>query len=531
MSALPQASAMSAWPRPAPPEAAGWLPPVLLGGGATLALAAQLVTGSGWWAVGVLTAAGVIGAAAMIPDAAPALALLGLLLVPEFETEQTLGLRLPWSHGLTLSNFLLPALWACILLGCQCRPTPWRRPTLAPPCKSWLLFLGWAALSLVPLAAMHAWSGQAWATVLGHLAKLGGYVIAAAVSAAAFQTPAGRWKSLVVLLSGLAVNAGLALAQRHGALPVFSPLARGGDTFAARATGTFYDANMFGSLLAFSLAPTLSLLALPQLARRFRLGLAGIGTLLGGALLCTASRAGMLCFGVVLLAYALRGAWRPLLLGVLCAIGLGLALPLTPWQHAAAAWRTFVGSPASRLHPDDGTFRRLRSMQEGWHQFLAYPLLGQGFGHTLYLGVPALGGRAFAGEVEPFHSADPGFSGAQNMGLTILDELGPIGLFLFCRIWMVTLRGLRPTRTALPAETAVREGLRAGVWGLLAASLTVELFYNARLLALLLIVLSAWTPAESATGEPHPQTRRRNLTGGHAPWAQASIVPEVRHAL
>ncbi|MHB8734101.1 MAG: hypothetical protein ACYC6M_02250, partial [Terriglobales bacterium] len=134
---------MSAWPRPAPPEAVGWLLPVLIGAGATLALAAQLVTRNGWWAVGVLTAAGVIGAAAMIPDAAPALALLGLLLVPEFETEQTLGLRLPWSHGLTLSNFLLPALWACILLGCQCRPTPWRRPTLASPCKSWLLFFGW----------------------------------------------------------------------------------------------------------------------------------------------------------------------------------------------------------------------------------------------------------------------------------------------------------------------------------------------------------------------------------------------------
>ena len=495
-------------------------PPALLSGGVLLVLAIQLLAGHPAWTGLALAAVGVLALAATLPAAAVALAFLGLLLAPDFETTRTLGLRLPWSHGLTLSNFLLPALWALLLIGGLGRPGIWPSLQWPPALRRTLGFLAWASLSLAPLFFAHALDRQEWVTVLGHLLKLGVYVVVAAGLVSCFVVPAahlpvvagrgrqpappvgravvreGRWVCLILLLGGLGVNAGLALAQSRGTLPVFSPLAQAGDQLSARATGTFYDANMFGSLLAFGLGPTLSLLALRDLALSTRLGLGALAALFSTALLATGSRAALLSFAVVLVVFALRGARRSLLCGVVCALALGAVAPRAAWEHVGGAWDTVVGRPAA-LHPDDGTLRRLRSMQDGWRQFLAHPLLGQGFGHTLYIGVPSLAGRGFAGEVVPFHRADPGFSGAQNTVLTVLDELGPVGLVLFGSIWTVTLRELRPTGN--PAVTAVREGLRAGLWALLAASLTVELFYNARLLALLLVVLATWSEPPVST--------------------------------
>jgi len=501
------------------PTAATWRLPALLSGGVLLLLAIQLLAGHPAWTCLALAAVGVVALAATAPAAAVALAFLGLLLAPDFETTRTLGLRLPWSHGLTLSNFLLPALWALLLAGGLCRPGPWPPVNWPPALRRTLGFLAWAGLSLAPLFFAHTLDRQEWGTVLGHLLKLCVYVVVAAGLVTAFELQGAapvvvrerRWVCLILLLGGLGVNAGLSLAQSRGTLPVFSPLAQAGDhqagdQLSARATGTFYDANMFGSLLAFGLAPTLSLLALRGLALPYRLGLGALAVLLGEALLATGSRAALLSFAVVLVGFALRGARRPLLCGVVCALALGAVVPRAAWEHMGGAWRTVTGGPSAQ-HPDEGTFRRLRSMQDGWRQFLAHPLLGQGFGRTLYIGVPSLAGGGFAGEVVPFHRSDPGFSGAQNMVLTVLDELGPVGLVLFGSIWTVTLRGLRPTGNVM--ERAVREGLRTGLWALLAASLTVELFYNARLLALLLVVLVTWSTTDREPWFPDPPRHMR----------------------
>ena len=403
-----------------------------------------------------------------------------LLLVPDVASGRNLGLLVHWSHGLTLSNFVVPALALPLLAGAwlagrrllPVRPGRW--PGLARWCY-WLL--AWCGLTLLVPWGAGGLSGAAQATLLGHLLKLALFVGLGVVLAAGVDRSDGSDGTTLrrVLFWSIVVNAVCGLGQAAGWLPVFSPLAQSaaGSGAGARATGLFYDANLYGVLAAWAL-----LWVVCDGDELGRWGQILLAVAVAGNLVAAGSRAGYLAFAAGCGVLLLYRCWRPVAMAAVVLLALGALFPVRSWQRIRAAVATAdavmagpVANAAAAPH-DAGTIERLGSMAQSLRQIAAHPLLGLGFGHALYLGVPDLGGG-------PVRRANERFNGAQNMLLTILAETGPVGLVLFLITIAAPLR-----RPRSPGELA----MLAGFVGLLAACMTIEALWNTRLLALTVLL-------------------------------------------
>jgi len=493
-------------PAAAPPRAGA------ITAAAALAAAAGLLAAAGWGLPALALAAAVALAAlgACLPlNATRATLLAALLLVPDVPSGHSLGFLVHWSQGLTWSNFVLPALAVPLLGGAWLaghRLTPARWPPLARGCF-WLL--AWSLLTLLLPWSAGAMPTAGAATLLAHWVKLALFVYLGVVLAgegAAWQRRAGQ-----VLVVALAVNAAVGLAQAAGWLPVFSPLAQAQPGVAARASGLFYDANMYGVLMAWALlwllcrldldgrGPLRGSAARPASARAglHRAGWWLLTLAVAGNLVAAGSRAGFAALAVGLAVLLWFHRWRPALRAALLLAVLGMLFPARSWQRIASAantlqedWTSGALAPAA----DGSTQQRLASMEQAWQQIVRHPLLGLGFGRALYLGVAAVG----SGPVRP---AAP-FQGAQSMGLTVLAETGPVGLALFLIAIAMPLRRLwRAAATSAPALPLLAGfvGLLAGFVGLLAASFTIEVLWNARVLALTVVLTAR---AGAGAGEP-----------------------------
>jgi len=411
-----------------------------------------------------------------------AILLLSLLLVPDLPSGQSLGLLVHWSAGLTLSNFIIPALGLPLMAGAwlagkRLLARPW------PGFATWsLLLLGWCLLTLAAPAVSGQVSGAQAATLLAHLAKLAVFLLLGVVLA----SPDDEWRQRAgtLLIVGIAGNDAIGLAQAAGWLTAFSPLAQASAGNSARASGLFYDANMYGVLCAWALLWLLT--CTPGAGLRDRrsfqswrafFGYTALVAATAANLLASESRAGFAALaagaGILLWLGQRRAVARVVLLMVLAAA----LFPQRTWHRVSAALATLDSAASSAgpvgAHSDASTAQRLASMDQALHQIAAHPLLGLGFGRSLYLGVQQLG----TGTVRPALQGD--FQGAQNMGLTVLTETGPVGLLLFLLALAAPLRRLAP----LARESSAAAVMLAGFVGMLVACFTIEELWNARVLA------------------------------------------------
>ncbi|HWG36578.1 MAG TPA: O-antigen ligase family protein [Terriglobales bacterium] len=414
-----------------------------------------------------------------------------LLLVPDIPSGRNLGLLVHWSAGLTLSNFIIPALALPMIAGAwMAGARLWSKPW--PGFAVWsLVLLGWCLLTLaVPLIGGQIQALQA-ATLLAHLLKLGMFLLFGVLLAA----PDPDWRRIAerLLIIGIVVNDAVGLAQAAGWLSAFSPLAQADAGAGTRASGLFYDANMYGVLCAWAL---LWLLTCKQGGREWRAFL-GRGVLIAATaanLLASDSRAGFAALATGALVLLFLGHRRVMLQVLVLTLLAAVLFPQRSWQRVSAAFTTLgelASSPrAANAHTDVATAERLASMGQALRQIASHPLLGLGFGRSLYLGVPQID----AGPVRPALQGD--FQGAQNMGLTVLTETGPIGLLLLGLALAASVRRLLPLASQAPGAAA----FLAGFLGLLVACLTIEALWNARVLALVVML----TAGSVALARPAP---------------------------
>lgn len=449
-----------------------------------------------WGWLGVAAITGLIGLFAAYQcgrDEVWGRCLLAALLIatPDFPLHQSLGFHLLWSSGLTFSNFLLPVVTLPVLAGA------WRTQQKMVPAgafkvwRRWRGFLLFAPLTLVSAYEFgHLAHGEA-VLLLAHWIKLLGLCLLAGYILAGLEQARLRRNLIRVLAAGMGVNLLLAAAQTRGWLAGFSPLALWTPGH-YRASGTFYDANMFGCLAGFSLILLLPLTACWLSSKNPRSGGVWLGlglAVMAGAIAVTASRAAWL----LVLAGCLGLLWRRRWLALSLALGLGLAWGFLFFHRVdrriATAWQA-LDTHAVWSGADAGVVRRERSMRQAWEQWQIHPWLGLGWGRALDVGVPARGHSGWAGRR---------FTGAQNQFLTVLAETGIIGLLMYGfmlaglpEAWRMKPAGTATSSTAV-LERAWNDGLFAGWLGLLTAACTLEIFYNARLWALLLLVLY-WRP-------------------------------------
>jgi O-antigen ligase len=397
-----------------------------------------------------------------------------LLFVPDVVSTATLGLHVTWSSGLTWSNFVVPGLAIPMLAGAWWTgrwPAPRRWPPLA---AGMALLLAWSLLTLLPPAAGGGLHPAGAVTIAAHAAKLALFLALGAILAAGDAAWVGRAARL--LLAAIAVNAAVGLAQAAGWLAVFSPLAD--QAQGARATGLFYDANMYATLMAWALLGLLC--CSPRGTRRW--GWLLLLLAVAGSLVAAGSRAGYLALAVGAAVLVAAGQGRAVARAAVPLLLLALCFPLRSWQRieaAAGSLTAFLAPPAVVTAAADASTREhLDSLRQAWLEFQRHPWLGVGFGRALYLGLPAPGdGPVTTGAL---------FRGAQDMPLTVLAETGPLGLLLL----------LAAVLAPLARDPRLPLGLRAGYCGLLAASLTQETLWNARLLAIAVLVTGlAWQAA------------------------------------
>lgn len=402
--------------------------------------------------------------------------LAALLFVPDVVSAATLGLHVTWSSGLTWSNFVVPGLALPMLAGAWWTGR-WAMPRRWPPLAAGMgLLLAWSLLTLLPPAAggeLHLAGGL---TIAAHAAKLLLFLALGAILAAGDAAWVRRAAGL--LLAALAVNAAVGLAQAAGWLGVFSPLA--GQAQGARATGLFYDANMYATLMAWALVWLLC--QSPRGARR--LGWLLLMLAVAGSLVAAGSRAGYLALAVGAAALLCAGETRAITRAAVPLLLLALCFPLRTGQRIAAAADSLAAflapAPVVTAPADASTQQHLDSVRQAWREFTLHPWLGVGYGRALYLGLPA--------PAEGAVSADALFRGAQDMPLTVLAETGPLGLVLL----------LAAVLAPLARQPRLPLGVRAGFCGLLAASLTQETLWNTRLLAIAVLVTGlAWQAAEA----------------------------------
>lgn len=405
------------------------------------------------------------------------LLLAALLFVPDVVSTATFGLHVTWSAGLTWSNFVVPGLAIPLLAGAWWTgkwPLPSRWPPLA---AGMLLLLVWSVMTLLPPAIggeLHAAGGL---TILEHAAKLALFLILGAVLA--WGDEAWIRRAALLLLAAVAVNAAVGLAQAAGWLSVFSPLAD--QSQGARATGLFYDANMYATLMAWALVWLLC--QTPRAGRRAAWLLFTVAV--AGSLAAAGSRAGFLALGAGIAVLLAAGQTRAVARAALLLGLLVLCFPLRTGQRIQAAADSLAAflapAPVAAAPLDASTGEHLRSLTQAWQVAEQHPWLGVGYGRALYLGLPA-GGNG------PVAATATVFRGAQDMPLTVLAETGPVGLGL---LLMAVLAPLA-RRRRLPLALA------AGYVGVLAAALTQETLWNTRLLAIAVIVTGLAWPAHSA---------------------------------
>lgn len=458
------------------PRRAGWLPCVGLA--FALAIGLLIATNMAGPAAAFVAVVGLVLAGAALPIAITRITLLAaLLLVPDLPLGQSWGLLVHWSNGLTLTNLALPALALPLFAGAWLAGQR-LMPRNIPGFAVWMwLLLAWGGLTLLAPLGAGLITVRAGITLLAHLGKLAAFVWLGVTLAGApwwDGRTGGR-----VLGAGVVVNAVIGLGQAAGWFRVFSPLAQA-SAGQARATGMFYDANMFAIIMAGALLCGLAA-ATESHGRRVTAWYA-LALLCGAALAASGSRAGWLAFGAGLVFLMVRGRRRCLLPAlVVCLMVLAL-FPARSWQRlraagAAVATMATGGAPPSHSSADPTTFERMGTMAQAWIQFQTHPLLGLGFGRDMYLGVPAL--SPFS-PVTPVRA--PVYQGAQNSYLTVLADAGPVGLALLLLGACDPLRrGWRRPQTW---------PLLAGYAGLLAASLTLEALFNARLLALVAFLVA-----------------------------------------
>lgn len=433
---------------------------------------------STWLIAAVLAAAGLAWAGAALPVEVTRGALLAaLLLVPDFPLGQTWGLQVHWSSGLTLTNLALPALALPLLGGAWLAGrSVW--PRCPPGFAVWFwVLLAWGALTLVAPLGAGLISARGAVTLLAHLFKLAAFVwlgVALAGESGAWRRTAGR-----VLATGVAINAMAGLGQAAGWLRVFSPLAQA-SAGEERATGMFYDANMFAIVMAGGLVWGLAIAA--ETRDRWAGAWYALALLCGAALAASGSRAGWLALGAGLAFLLLRGCGRCLLPALAACLACLALFPARGWQRLRAAGTAVEvlaagGALAAPAFADPTTSERFGTMAQAWDQFEAHPFLGLGFGRDLYLGVPVI---SAASPVIPLHT--PVYQGAQNSYLTVLADAGPVGLAL------LLIAAADPLRRGWRRPEACP--LLAGYAGLLAASLTLEALLNARLLALVAFLMA-----------------------------------------
>ncbi|MGH9412200.1 MAG: O-antigen ligase family protein [Terriglobales bacterium] len=403
--------------------------------------------------------------------------LAALLFVPDVTSGATLGLHVTWSRGLTLPNFVVPVLAAPLLFGAWWsgrKLFPERWPGLA---AGMLVLLGWSLLTLAPawLAAEGAaLTRTGIATILAHAAKLALFILLGAALAgggAAWRRRAGQ-----LLLAAIAVNAVVGLAQAARLVLALSPLAQGA---MPRATGLWYDANFYAVTCVWALLWLLCQNAPPGWRRwaAYALVLATAGNVVAAG-----SRAGFAAMAAGMAILWWTGHRRAVVRAAVLLAAMALLFPMRSWQRVRTAAATLVDAqgtgPVVAPSSDASTTDRLNSMREALAQIGRHPLLGLGYGRALYLGVPAVGGE------EPVAPAQP-FRGAQNMFLTVWAATGPIGLLLLLAAVAAPLRLLDRARRHRSAPVL------AGYGGLLVACLTQEALWNARLLALAVMLTAA----------------------------------------
>lgn len=415
-----------------------------------------------------------------------------LLLTPEVALHSSLGLIVQWSHGLTLSNLVIPAL-AVLVLGLAWLRGQWsygRRPFPSPWPRSLVLFaalLAWGAVTWLPWLFTGVLQGAGLISILAHWAKL--LLIVAVAAHVAMLAARSSHGVLTVFLVCMAVNALIGLGQALKLFSVFSPLARLDQ--GVRVTGTFYDANMYGALLALALVVCVACAAGSELPLRLRLACVGAGGMLALNLVLAASRAGYLALAVALLVLTLLRCWKPLGWILLASAALCLCFP----ARTMGRLRTALDAGPAAVTPDAAARARAASMHDSFYQYLQHPWMGLGFGRALYLGVPGRAGFDYAGVIPLAPRQDRSFTGAQNMFLTVLAETGPVGLMLYLA-WLTAvfrpfLRGAmaRPSqRAGTHLDRTIACALLAGIAGMVAASCTVELFLNARMLGIVLVL-------------------------------------------
>lgn len=401
--------------------------------------------------------------------------LAALLFVPDIASGRSFGLLTPWSDGLTWSNFVVPALAIPLLAGAWWAGRPlWPRrwPGLA---RGLLALLGWLLLTL----AAARWGRGAAITAMGTLTLLAhaGKLLLFVLLGVALSTGTQVWRRRGgrLLLAGAAVNAVVGLMQAAGWLASLSPLARG---VHARATGLFYDANLYAVISGWAL---LWLLCQP-IPRGWR-GIAGtaLALALAGSLVSAGSRAGYAACGAGCVLLWCTRHRRAVARAAGLLLVLALLFPARSWQRVRSAALTVASlvqiAPGSAPVRDASTAQRLGTMHEALRQIGQHPWLGLGFGRALYLGVPAAG----AGPVAPARL----FRGAQNMFLTVWASGGAVAVALLLLAVAAPLRLL---------DRARRQGSApwlAGYAGVLVSCLTQEALWNARLLALVIVLTTA----------------------------------------
>ncbi len=453
----------------------------------------------------------------------PALLFAAFWAVPDMDSRRSFGLPLLWSHGLTLSNFLLPLLAIPLVLG-----DIWRRRRELPWCSRavFCLFLV-LPLSLTPVFLQAQLSRLQLITIGFHWLKLLGFVWLAG-----WMATMGARPMLRLLTAGLLLNAVVALLQCRGGLKAFSSLAEMGNI--PRASGLLFDPNLFGTLAAATLMPLLAVsgwraagardaashqvMASGEAQQRHfgQAMLAATAVAVLAAIAWSASRAAFLGLLVGLSTLAALSHRTALLLAVAGGVTLALLFPgrvANRVRAAVLATRTIVAGGTAK---DAGTAERFQSMQDAWQQFRHARFGGLGFGHALYVGLPSLAGVEFPTQALLRRRRSLRFGGAQNSALTSLAETGVVGCSFFVLCWgAIAVQFWRLRRHQLRAESALAAGgfplppehrsqmnllslhrrlteaALAALAALFAASLTNEVLLNARILGITLALLGA----------------------------------------
>lgn len=354
----------------------------------------------------------------------------------------------PWSEfALTIGAATLLLVWA--VMAARSREVELQRNPL-----------------FVPLVVFGAFVLAQWLLELStyryltqvELLKLGTYLVLFFLAVQAFRVPEEA-RGLVWFLLVLPFAAALFGIIQHytfnGKLYWVRELRFGGIPF-----GPYVNRNHFAGLMELTLPLGLAILFLRGV-RRDQLPLAALFTLLPmGALFLSASRGGIVGFGVeaVLLATfaVLRPAGRTRLIAMTAVLAL-LVGGLLVWLDAGSFLQRFTQFGANEVTHD----RRLIMAKDTWRVFLAHPWLGTGLG-TLVAVYPAY---------ETYHDGKV-VDHAHNDYVELLAETGVIG-GLFALVFLVLLFRialLQLGRERLPFSIAARLGALVGCAGILVHS-------------------------------------------------------------